>query len=281
MRLLRLLDYERCIQSDNLGQILESNYTILADTEQAAQAEMISYLAQRYVTTDIFRDTKVFNINAVYFAKQLVEYTEAQFSATTVYTINQRVSQSGFIYKSIAGSTSHAFNIVEWTLICADKLLYYVSLPYSEYSTAINYTVGTQIWYNNIVYTALQPNTNVNPTNTYFWSAGATYTVSGVYPDDITKYTQGDNRNQQIVMYLMDMTLFHLHRRINPRNIPDLRKEAYNGNDPKDGGGALGWLNKVAKGMINADLPEIALNEGLSISWGNASGINIRSINSY
>ena len=46
-RLLRLQDYDRAIQSDNLDQVIGSNYTLLLDVEQAAQLTMIGHLKQR------------------------------------------------------------------------------------------------------------------------------------------------------------------------------------------------------------------------------------------
>jgi hypothetical protein len=77
-------------------------------------------------------------------------------------------------------------------------------------------------------------------------------------------------------MYLIDITLFHLYSRINPRNIPDLRKERYNGNDPMDRGGAIGWLKKVASGDITADLPRILPSQGVSILGGSiAKRVNL------
>jgi len=108
------------------------------------------------------------------------------------------------------------------------------------------------------------------PTVTQIWTAGSDYTITGIYPDDSSKWTAGDNRNQQIVLFLIDITLYHLHSRINPRNIPDLRKERYNGNDPMDRGGAIGWLKSVAHGNVQADLPVIVPQQGLSMRSGNA-----------
>ena len=105
-RLLRDLDYLRVIQSDNLAQIIESNQQTKLDVEQSAQSEMIGYLTQRYITNQIFTDTKLFDIAATYNGKQLVEWTAPTFSATTVYTTGQYVLQNGYIYKSIAGSTA-------------------------------------------------------------------------------------------------------------------------------------------------------------------------------
>ena len=271
-RLLRDNDYLRVIQSDNLSQIIESNQQTKLDVEQSAQSEMISYLTQRYVVNQIFTDTKVFDVTATYNGKQLVEWTAPAFSASTVYTTGQYVLQGGYIYKSIAGSAAHAFNSAEWTQICLDKTLFYVTLPHDEYDNATSYVAGDIIYYNNIAYTCLINCKGILPIETGFWSAGSAYTLTATYPDDDTKWTEGDNRNQQIVMYLLDITLYHLHSRINPRNVPDLRKERYDGNNATQNGGAIAWLKRVSSGDITADLPQILPQQGMSIRWGNSNG---------
>jgi hypothetical protein len=278
-RLLRDNDYLRVIQSDNLAQIIESNQQTKLDVEQSAQSEMISYLTQRYIVNQIFTDTKVFDITATYNGKQLVEWTAAAFSAATVYTTGQYVLQAGYIYKSIAGSAAHAFVANEWTQICLDKTLFYVTLPEAEYSNTTTYAIGDKVYYNNIEYTCLISTVGILPTNTQFWSAGSAYTLTATYPDDDTKWTEGDNRNQQIVEGLLDMTLFKLHKRINPRNIPDLRKEAYDGNNASQNGGIIAWLKRVAGGELTADLPQILPEQGLSIRWGNSNGSTTKTSN--
>jgi hypothetical protein len=278
-RLLRDNDYLRVIQSDNLAQIIESNQQTKLDVEQSAQSEMISYLAQRYIINQIFTDTKVFDITATYNGKQLVEWTASAFSAATVYTTGQYVVYNGYIYKSIAGSASHAFNASEWTEICLDKTLFYVTLPEDEYVNTTSYVAGDKVYYNNIEYTCLLNCKGILPTETGFWSVGSAYTLTATYPDDTTKWTEGDNRNQQIVMYLLDVTLYHLHSRINPRNIPDLRKERYDGNNATQNGGAIAWLKRVASGDLTADLPSILPQQGVSIRWGNSDGNTIKSSN--
>lgn len=280
-RLLRDLDYLRAIQADNLAQIIESNSQIQKDVEQAAQSEMTGYLVQRYKTANVFSDTKVFSTSATYSAKQLVEFTAPIFSAITAYTTGQYVLQNGNIYKSTAGSIAHAFNVAEWTYISLDKTLYYITLPQNEYLSTTTYTTGNQVWFDNKVYTALANIKGVNPTYSAYWGTGTTYSIIGIYPDDVTKWTLGDNRNALIVQYLLDITLYHLHSRINPRNIPDLRKERYNGNDPMDRGGAIGYLKSVASGSVNCDIPEIDPSQGNSIRWGNANGSTTRSSNIY
>lgn len=280
-RLLRLADYERAIQSDNLAQIIESNYSLLIDVEQAGQLTMIGHLKQRYQVDRAFANTGSFNLALTYKGTNLVEYTELTFSASTVYTINQRVVYSGNIYKSIAGSAAHAFNVAEWTLLCADKLLYYVTLPNTEYSNDTTYSIGDIVWYKDYTYTCRTPITGILPTNTSYWTLGSLYSITNIYPTDATKWTQADNRNQEIVQYLIDIVLYNVHCRINPRNIPDLRKERYDGNEPQQRGGAIGWLKNIASGKIFVDIPEILPEQGNSINWGNANGTTQSTVNTY
>lgn len=280
-RLLTDNDYLRAIQADNLAQVIESNNQTKLDVEQASQAEMIGYLSQRYKVNEVFRDTKVFSISAIYNAKQLVVFTASNYDALITYTTGSFILQAGNIYKSIAGNVPHVFNVNEWTFICLDKALFYVSLPYPEYNSNTEYSIGSQVWFNDKVYTATTSVKNVSPLISQYWGLGVTYNVTGIYPDNITKWTFGDNRNSLIVQYLLDITLYHLHSRINPRNIPDLRKERYNGNDPMERGGAIGYLKNVASGDVTCDLPKIDPTQGLSIRWGNANGLTNRNSNMY
>lgn len=102
------------------------------------------------------------------------------------------------------------------------------------------------------------------------WFTGTTYYFSGVNPTQNTTYwTKGDNRNPQIVLYLIDIILYHLHSRINPRNIPELREIRYNGGEKQFlKGGAIGWLHNVQKGNVSLNIPEIQPVQGQSIRWG-------------
>ena len=62
----------------------------------------------------------------------------------------------------------------------------------------------------------------------------------------------GDARNPQIVMYLVDMALYHLHSRQNPRNVPQIRQDRYDH--------AIAWLTMVRKGGLSCGLPLESLN---------------------
>jgi len=67
------------------------------------------------------------------------------------------------------------------------------------------------------------------------------------------------NRFPILVLYLVDMVLYHLHSRINPRKVPDLREKRYDM--------AIHWLQEVAKGRISPDLPE-SCKTADDIRWG-------------
>jgi hypothetical protein len=64
----------------------------------------------------------------------------------------------------------------------------------------------------------------------------------------------GNSRNAEVVMYMVDMVLYHLHSRINPGQVPELRKERY--------ADALDWLNKVSAGDFLPDLPKVGDADG-------------------
>lgn len=58
---------------------------------------------------------------------------------------------------------------------------------------------------------------------------------------------QGQQRSSLIILYMIDITLYHLHSNISPRNIPELRGIRYEA--------AINWLNRVALGKLFPDLP--------------------------
>lgn len=277
-RLLRNRDYKRQIQNDTLQQIIENDYTLAIAAEQEAQLEMRSYLLQRYDVDKVFTNTTIFATSSVYYSKNLVEYTEPEFDYQISYNPNDRISFNDKIYYSIA--TASIIGVTpddtqDWKYLTDNESLYYANLPIgvSEYSNSTTYPVGVTIWYNDIEYISLQIVTGrIPPSNPLYWQVGITYSFSNIKPDDTSKWTKGDNRNQQIVMYLIDITLYHLHSRLNPRNIPTLRVVRYDGNGPLQTGGAIGWLKHVAKGNVNAEIPTIlpTQNSQLSMNWGSS-----------
>jgi hypothetical protein len=131
------------------------------------------------------------------------------------------------------------------------------------WSNITAYTTGKVVSYSNPLY----PYASV-------WQA-VTNSTNVIPGSDITHWLpfdeqKGDNRSAQMETLMADIALYHIHSRIAPRNVPELREIRYKR--------ALEWLMDAAKGNvtpINLDLnqPEV----GNRITFGG----NVKKINSY
>jgi hypothetical protein len=109
------------------------------------------------------------------------------------------------------------------------------------------------------VYTAIAASQNQPLTLTAYWSK-----MINIATSNATYWTVGDNRYPMFVELAMDMTLYNLHARINPRNIPELRIERNRE--------ALDQLDRWASGTDTAEVLNINTtdSEGFSIRYGNS-----------
>lgn len=80
---------------------------------------------------------------------------------------------------------------------------------------------------------------------------------------DTTEIFTGTEKNSLIVMYLTDIILYHLHSRIAPDNIPELRVNRYTN--------ARDWLEKAADGFTSPLLPAKAADKNIPLRSGNSS----------
>jgi hypothetical protein len=82
-------------------------------------------------------------------------------------------------------------------------------------------------------------------------------------PEPVPDYS---GRNHQLVMYMVDIALYHLHCAINPRNI-DIRVKRYDD--------AIAWLKMVQSGKISADLPLLEVQQNpFHLLWGSEPKAN-------
>ena len=79
----------------------------------------------------------------------------------------------------------------------------------------------------------------------------------------------GTARNRKLVQVYIDISLYHLHARINPRNIPELRNIRYDGNgvSPPPPSSATGWLMGLNSDDLTTNLVRIADDVGNSIKF--------------
>lgn len=285
-RFLRDKDYLGTITQADLDEILEGNNQYRIDKEQVAQAEIRSYTIQRYDMDSVFGDTVDWSPLVVYKAKNLIYMTAADYSASAAYSVNDLINfTDGYIWICVISTSagqSPLTHPTKWVKIALKDSLFYVKLPNNEYDYSVTYAKDDIVWFKNHRYQAKTPLSNILPTDSNYWTDLGAYTVAaGIYPTNTTLWTAGDNRPPLIVEHYIGITLFHLYKRINPRFIPDLRKEAYDGNNALQTGGAIGWLKRISKGEINADLPKIAPAQGNTVRFGNSDGTITRSSNQY
>ena len=76
-------------------------------------------------------------------------------------------------------------------------------------------------------------------------------------------FKEEDDRNQKLVQVTIDVFLYHLHTRLNPRNIPMHRKIRYDGDgDIHKAMSATKWLLMIQKGEITPALTPILDEDG-------------------
>lgn len=279
-------DYLAQIQAAQKTQLLTGNAGVLTQIENRAISEVKSYLTQKYLVDDEFTDTLQWSNSVVYEAADRIYLDATAYSAASTYAIGALVLQAGNVYRcNTAILAPEAFTIGKWTLINAQYTIYFAQFPKDVFDLYARYRVGDEVYYKGKIYecliatstiyheAAIQyvyidniPNTNVFPDDidngSKYWELKSTYTIpSGTLPTDTTYWTQGDNRNQQILGYTIDFVLYYLHARIAPQNIPQLRLDNYDI--------ARQALKDFAKGdSMTLDLAKIQPKQGGRIRYG-------------
>lgn len=271
MAYLYFRDYKRLIQSENLNQIIGNDNALIEENESVGVSEIKSYLVQKYDVNSEFTDIVEFKVNTNYAVNQRVYLNATTYAITTSYAINDLTLYNGNVYVCLS-TTTGAFNINDWSLLGAQYDIFYSFYTNGFFDYYRQYLVNEYCIFDNKIYKALRQSTGVIPTSdTTIWSFQSNYSTTGSLPTNTSYWKLGDNRNQQIVNYLIDIVLYHTLSRISPRNIPELRVKRYDD--------AIAWLKNCAKGDdITANLTKIQPTQGMRIRFG---GSNTKHINQY
>lgn len=293
MGYLILNDYYSQIQINNLNQLIGNDLTKLTSAANKAEAQCISYLVQKYDISGEFTDTNPFVWSTIYHAGDRIYITAEPYLESTNYGLYHQVLQAGNIYICTTGGATGPFDASFWTLLGPENTLFYAKYPQRIFNYQAFYNVDDQVFWKNNVYqckiktsvpghdTQLQygliqnaPFYNVFPDDpingVIYWGAPVPYAVSQTaFPIDIVYWIEGDNRSQELLEVFIDVALYKIHKRIAPRNIPDLRVKAYD-----DG---IQWLRDAKDGEVTASLPMIQPSQGRRIRYGG----NVKNINSY
>lgn len=286
-------DYIMQIQSDNLQQVIRSNSNIQTKAEITAIEEASSYLVQKYDLLKELQDTPAWNGTKVYKAGNRVYFNPSLYNTTISYTTGQYAVSNGNVYQSNAGNVAHAFDPTEWTLICPQYQIFNAALPAPLFNLASFYPISFAVFWKDKTYACLVatrqlshaeliqfdqyanvPYQNIfpdDPSNgAQYWGAGTSYTVpAGTDIQNTDFWTMGDNRSQQLLTYVIDIALYHMHSAIAPKNIPDLRVKRYDD--------ARAWLKMCAKGDVTTVVPVVQPQQGMRIRYGG----NIKNKNDY
>ena len=272
---LRDLDYNSSITPENLSTLIGGDYSLRYQKELAAIEEISGYLIQRYDTAREFQPLLNYDNAKAYKSGNRISLTATAYNNGTTYTAGQRVSYKDgaitYIYSSIAGSTGTLPTVgASWTRICISEEIFYITYPSLPYDHARAYLKDEKAVFFDYEFKARYdlaqgiaprlPDGSVSPS----WVLiGAAATTTGVFVTDATKWAQADNRSAQMVMIAVDITLYHIHARINPRNIPELRIQRYDD--------AKVQLSSFASGKLTAMVPQkliLAELPGNPIQWG-------------
>lgn len=297
-------DLLRTIQDVNLQQIISNDATILERAILSAEAEAKSYLRQKYVL-DEFTQTMLYSKSKVYFTNQRFYVDGIFWQAPNTYAVGDLVTYRNvtttdpmLVYQCIQAVPSNIVptNAAYWTLLGSPNDIYSVQtysggvVPAFEYNNV--YLLNDKVYWKGKIYTcrvptsalthevALQygfyqnlPQSNVAPDDIVnglqYWGSGVAYSVPSGTLVKSNFFVADDNRDAQMVMMIIDVALFHLHSRIAPRNIPELRVKRYEA--------AVDWFKMCAEGKITPSLPLLQPLQGNRIRFGG----NVRNINNY
>lgn len=116
----------------------------------------------------------------------------------------------------------------------------FIDLP-ADWSNVTTYTTGERVFHDDTFWLASDDSTNEEP------SAASVY------------WTEDDPRDMLVSSYCRDIALWHVHARINPRMIPEIREDRY--------AEAMAWLDAIRDGSESPDLP--LKEDGITeIRWG-------------
>lgn len=223
-KFVRKSDYLTQIRSEILDLIIENDDDILIAAENSAIAELISYLSGRYDTTKLFAVIHDWSFAGTYKKDDRVE-----LSPTIVWNAIDTFADGTYIANATSSKVYRVKNSpVAGTVITDaskfDEIAEFGALFFAVADVATN---TKQI-------------------------------------DDVTAWKKGDTRDPLALRYLIDVILYEIHCRINPRNIPEHR---LNRRDD-----AIRWLKSVAdpRNNVNPNFPEQVFDDqkGTDVSWG-------------
>lgn len=285
-------DLSKQIQSENLAQISGGDAMVLEATQRLAEEEAKSYLLQKYDLSLEMRDVSIWDRSVTTYKPEQNVYLDASaYLTTTSYANGSLCLYASNVYLCITATTG-TFDPTKWRLMGRQYDMFSVSMPAPAFEFNALYNTGDKVYWQGCIYKAILPTQldshqqvlqygtyanvpylNYAPTSNSgknFWEYVSTFNFPAyVSVTDTNYWTAGDGRSQQLVAVIVDIALYHLHSRISPRNIPELRVKRYDD--------AIKWLKKCATGEVTPNVPALQPLQGNRIRYGGS----VKNTNTY
>ena len=192
-------------------------------------------------------------------AESIIEETEANVLFEISSYLSGRYDISKIFFPVLEYLTGETFKAGDFIYLNAPK-----------YNVLIAYLVGAlTVKLDGLVYRCTTAGTGTQASFLVIGKAGNYYTAkvdtnaSDLF-SDLTKFETGEKRNALIKRYVIDIVLYELHSRINPRNTPEFRIQRRDD--------AIKWLVSVQNPRNNIDadfLPKrvFEVQNGNDVSW--------------
>lgn len=261
-------DYKYLIRDEVLNVVQEDEAT-RQQAELASVEEVKSYLDPQYATELIFLLHSIWSPLISYNFNAYVLLTAAAYINTQAYAVDDLIEFEGSIFICIDITTAGedpTSTPAKWTNLGTD-CSFFTALKTQRFEKEIIYEVGEFVFQESKRYEVVKKTTGLESpdtdTNNEFFTLNTDTVPAGTLPTDTDFWTLGDTRSPLIVRYVIDITLYELHSRINPRNIPEFRIQRRDD--------AISYLKNVANPRMNiqADLPFKLFKDkqGTDITW--------------
>lgn len=271
-------------------------------SESWAMGKIRSKIGDQYDFSYEFTPTLPFDSTKIYGAEDRIILDYPEWVSGTEYKADiSFVTLDELAYRCIADNSDSDFDEGKWISIGFKGDIYHIALPFPRFSMRVRtpygsnregvYDKGDKVWWNGRIYSAIAPTRSVSQEDLINYASYAAYGYLNVFPDDLKQkgywkdegpyqittgdppflplppdtpptWVIGDNRDPLFVQAVVDLSLWMLHKRIAPMNIPKIRTESMNL--------TFDWLNGISQGTETTGIVEIQPSQGGSLSWGSA-----------
>lgn len=263
-------DYFYLIREDKLNTVVQSDVTLRPKAEAAAEKEIRAYLKTGFQIDEIFKGISAWSPAIIYQYNSRVFLDAADWDDSLAYAVDSLITFTDncvyIVTVLTAPGEDPVTNPAKFDKLGV-KCDFFTALRTQIFQKRIVYAIDEFVSHNSVRYKVLIQTTGIelpDTAGTPFFEVDTTEVAAGTLPTDTDNWTPGDPRDELILQQMIDITLYSLHSRINPRNIPRIRT------DRRDE--AIQWLKMSVdpRNDMQPDLPERVFRDktGTDITYG-------------